>query len=74
VDYRKKLLLLSAARLYSVGGELELARDRLRVLVEQNVPFDALEMREAYDEFRELESQWNDLEAQHLALRAEIDE
>jgi hypothetical protein len=49
--------LLSAARLYSVGGDVELARDHLRALVEQNVPFDAPEMRSAYAEFRALEDQ-----------------
>ena len=37
MDTRKELLLLSAARLYSLGVEVEARRERLRRLVEQGV-------------------------------------
>ena len=72
MDYRKELLLASAARLYSLGVDLEAARERLRELVERGVAYDSDEMRAAFADFSELEIQWKDLERQHLALRDEI--
>lgn len=62
MDYRKDLLLASAARLYSLGVDLEAARERLRELVRQGVPYESPEMKKAYDEFVELDKQWNELE------------
>lgn len=72
MDNRKDLLLASAARLYSMGVDLEAARERLRQLVEQGVSYQSAEMRQAYQDFKELEKQWKALEQQHLALRDEI--
>lgn len=72
MDIRKDLLLKSAARLYSLGVDLEMARDKLRKLVEQGVSYDSKEMKDAYREFSELDAQWKELEKQHLALRDEI--
>ena len=72
MDPRKDLLLASAARLYSIGIDLEAARERLRRLVEQGVPYQSEEMRKAYRDFKELELQWKALEQQHLELRDEI--
>lgn len=72
MEYRKDLLLASAARLYSMGVDLEAARERLRQLVEQGVSYDSDEMKQAYQEFKELEQQWKALEQQHLELRNEI--
>ena len=72
MDSQKDLLLASAARLYSMGVDLEAARERLRQLVEQGVLYQSEEMRQAYREFKELEQQWKDLEQQHLELRDEI--
>lgn len=72
MDYRKDLLLASAARLYSLGVDLEAARERLRELVERGVAYESYEMRTAYQEFAELDKQWKELERQHLALRDEI--
>ena len=72
MDNRKDLLLASAARLYSMGVDLEAARERLRQLVEQGVSYQSEEMRQAYRDFKELEQQWKALEQQHLALRDEI--
>ena len=40
MDFRKDLLLASAARLYSMGVDLESARERLKILVEQGVGYD----------------------------------
>ena len=72
MDYRKDLLLASAARLYSMGMDLEAARAKLKELVEQGVPYDSDEMKRAYRDFKELEQQWKALEQQHLELRDEI--
>ena len=72
MDYRKDLLLASAARLYSMGVDLEAARAKLKELVEQGVPYDSDEMKRAYQNFKELEQQWKALERQHLELRDEI--
>ena len=72
MDTRKDLLLKSAARLYSLGVDLEMARDRLKKLVDQGVPYDSQEMKDAYQEFTELDHLWKELEKQHLELRDEI--
>ena len=68
----KELLILSAARLYSVGVELEAARAQLKELVDQGVSYSDERMIKAYDDFNELKAQWDNLEKQHLELRNEI--
>lgn len=72
MDYRKELLLASAARLYSLGVDLEAARFRLKELVEQGVGYDSDEMMHAYRDFKELDQQWKTLEQQYLELRDEV--
>jgi len=72
MDNEKDLLIASAARLYSMGIDLEAARDRLRQLVEQGVPYNSDEMRQAVQDFKELERQWKTLESEHLELRDNI--
>lgn len=72
MDYRKDLLLASAARLYSLGVDLEAARERLKQLVAVGVPYSSQEMLQAYQAFSELDSQWKEMEKQHLALREEL--
>ena len=72
MDNKKDLLTASAARLYSMGIDLEAARDRLRLLVEQGVPYNSDEMKQAVQDFKELEQQWKELEKQHLELRDEV--
>ena len=72
MDYRKDLLLASAARLYSIGVDLGAARAKLRELVGRGVPYDSDEMKQAYQDFKELEQQWKALERQHLELKNEI--
>ena len=72
MDYRKDLLLASAARLYSMGVGLEAAQAKLKELVERGVPYDSDEMKQAYQDFKELKQQWKALEQQHLELRDEI--
>ena len=72
MDRRKELLLKSAARLYSLGVDLEAARERLRQLVQQGVPYESEEMKTAYLEFETLNQQWKALEQEHLSLRNKI--
>ncbi len=72
MDNEKDLLIASAARLYSMGIDLEAARDRLRQLVEQGVPYNSEEMKRAVSDFKELDRQWKELESEHLELRDEV--
>ena len=66
------LLLRSAARLYSLGVDLDAAREKLRRLVDKGVSYESAEMRQAYESFRELEAQWAALEKEHLSLREQL--
>lgn len=68
----KDLLLQSAARLYSLGVDVEGAREELRRLVALGVPYESPEMYDALKNFLELDAQWKELERQHLKLQAEI--
>ena len=54
MDSRKDLLLRSGARLYSLGLELEAAKERIRELVADGVGYDAPEMVQAAQEYTEL--------------------
>ena len=72
MDYRKDLLLASASRLYSLGIDVDAARERLKELVKQGVSYDSDEMKRAYSEYIELDKQWKALEQQHVELRNEI--
>lgn len=68
----KDLLLQSAARLYTLGVDLEGAREELRRLVAAKVPYDAPEMKAALENFQGIDAQWKELERQHLELRKEM--
>ena len=72
MDYRRDLLLRSAARLYSLGIEVEAAREQLRKLAAEGVSYDSAEMRNALEEYQQLDSQWKKLEQEHLGLREQI--
>lgn len=66
------LLIQSAARLYTLGVDLEAARAELRRLVDMGVPYDAPAMREACENCEALQAQWKALEQEHLSLREEL--
>ena len=72
MDAKKDLLIRSGARLYSLGIDLEGAKERIRKLVADGVPYESDEMVQAVSEYAELKEQWENLEKEHLALRAEI--
>lgn len=69
---KKKALLRSAARLYSLGLDLDAAKERLRKLVADGVGYDAPERVQTAQEYTELKSLWDNLEAEHLKLKHEI--
>lgn len=69
MEYKKDLLLRSAARLYSLGIEVEGARQRLRDLVNQGVAYESPEMRKALEDYQELDQKWKALEQEYLKLR-----
>lgn len=73
MDYKKDLLLRSAARLYSFGVEVDAAREQLRKLVERGVPYTSPEMRKALEEFQTLDQQWKTLEQEYLQLSSELE-
>ena len=72
MDSKKDLLLRSAARLYSLGIDLEGTREQIKRLVEAGVAYDAPEMKKAVEEYQTRKQQWEEMEQAHLQLRAEI--
>lgn len=73
MDMKMDLLLRSAARLYSLGIEVEGARQHLRDLVDQGVAYTSPEIREALEDYQELDRQWKELEQQYLRLKEELE-
>ncbi len=69
MEYRNHLLLISAARLYSLGVDLEGARETLRQYVESGVSWSSPLMLKAYSNFQNLHRQFSILEKEHLSLR-----
>lgn len=72
MDEQKELLIKSGAKLYSLGVDLEAAREKLRKLVDSGVGYDSPELLQAVNDFNELKQLWDDLEREHLKLREEI--
>lgn len=66
------LLIMSAARLYSLGVDLEGARERLRKLVADGVPYESPEMLAALTDFQTLETQWKAIEKEHIEYQDEL--
>lgn len=72
MDTRKELLLRSAARLYSLGLDLDASKERIRKQFDGGVGYDAPEMVQAVQEYTEMKELWDSLEAEHLKLKYEI--
>lgn len=72
MDTVNDLLLQSAARLYSLGVELDGARETLRQLVAAKASYDSPEVWSAYCEYLHLKRLWDTLESDHLALRGKL--
>lgn len=73
MDSKKLQLIQSAARLCSLGEEMEVAREKLRTLVAAGVPYESAEMKDALLAFQMLEARWKQQESEHLALKQEIE-
>lgn len=69
---KRELLIITASKLYSVGMELDYAKEKLKKLVDDGVSFDSAQMLDAYNEYKALEDQWNLVEAEYLDLRDEL--
>lgn len=70
----KELLLKTAARLYSLGIDLDAARDKVMELVNAGVSYESKDMSQAVHEYMELKRLWDGLEQEYLALRDSITE
>lgn len=66
------LLIQMATQLYTLGLDVETARESLRQMVAQSVPYESPQMLEALRRFESLKKQWDDLEQQYLSLRKEV--
>ena len=66
MDVKKELLLRSAARLYSVGIDLEGARERIRQLVDRKADYESCEMIQAVQDYTEIKKLWHDFEEEYL--------
>ena len=73
MDQKKELLLKSAARLYSLGIELDAAKETILKLVENGVGYETPKMAQAVRKYTELKELWSNLEHDHLILRNEIE-
>lgn len=69
---KRELLIITASRLYSIGIDLDYAKEKLRKLVDDGVSFDSFQMLDAYNEYKRLEDQWNSAEAEYLDLKDEL--
>lgn len=72
MEEKKKLLLKTGARLYSLGIEVEVARNQLRKLVAKGTPYDSPEMITALQKYQSLDHNWKDLEQEYLKLKQEL--
>lgn len=72
VEYEKELLIKYGARLYSLGIDLEAAKEKVRRLAVQGTPYDSCEMMQSADEYSELQFRWDNLEQEYLTLRNRI--
>lgn len=72
MDLKKDLLLRSGARLYSLGVDLEGAKEKIIMLLDAGTEYSSPEMLCAVLEYTELKQQWEELEREHLKLRDEI--
>ena len=66
---KNDLLLRAAARLYSLGIEVDAAREKLRMLADDGIPYDSPEMEKAYEHFYNLNEMWKQLEREYISLR-----
>ena len=66
------LLLASAARLYSIGVDLDASREELAALVRSGLPLTAPRVLDSCRRFSDLNSMWQRLESEHTDLLNKI--
>lgn len=62
---QKKNMIRTAAKLYTLGIEVEKARTELKRLVECDTPYESAVMVEAYQNFKQLNDAWTSLEIEY---------
>lgn len=62
----KTKLIRQAGKLYTLGITVENRREKLRRLVEKQVPYDSPQMKEALLEYQKADEEWKRLELDHL--------
>ena len=65
----KRLLIKQAAKLATLGVVVEKERSSLKKLVERGVSYNDPTMAQTYERFVKADSEWKQLEAEHLLLR-----
>ena len=68
----KILLIYQATRLTALGVRVERARNNLKKLVDEGVPYDDTRMIKAVEYFNRLEKEWKCLEAEHIKLKQKL--
>lgn len=68
----KAKLVRQAGKLYTLGLVVEKRREKLRRLVEKQIAYDSEEMKSAFAEFKEVDTEWNRLEQEHLEYRNQL--
>lgn len=72
MDAKKDMLLRTAARLYSLGIDLEGKKEQIRKMVTDGVSYESPEMAKAVSEYSELKELWDSLEQDYLSLKNEL--
>lgn len=72
MEYKKELLIEIAEKLYNLGIEVEAARQKLKDLVSNGVPYESASMRIALQDYQDCDARWRRLERNYLELKAEI--
>lgn len=65
----KAKLIRQAGKLYTLGMTVENRREKLRRLVEKQVPYASPQMKEALLEYQKADEEWKRLEQEHLEFR-----
>lgn len=65
----KAKLIRQTGKLYTLGITVENRREKLRRLVEKQVPYDSPQMKEALLEYQKVDEEWKRLEQEHLEFR-----
>lgn len=65
----KAKLIRQAGKLYTLGITVENRREKLRRLVEKQVPYDSPQMKEALLEYQKADEEWKRLEQEHLNFK-----